>query len=183
MRHQKSRKFNGANRILIFTIFLLLALAFACQNGRQISNSKVEKIVFRDSISRVLVPVRHDSLIFIKDESSFRALLECDSLGNVLMTELEKKEGSFIQTKVIFKDKIIKMDSQIDSMGIAISWLSTNEYHYKSTEVDKTVENTIVIQEKISFWDKLIKNLPLVFLGMVLGLVIPFIPSILLRLR
>lgn len=99
-------------------LFIICALAYACKSPQPlvqtIETVRVERETVRDTV-----------LKFAPDSASVRALLECDSLNNVIVVELERERGARIAPEVR-KQKtngggmVLQVDCKEDSLQAEI---------------------------------------------------------------
>lgn len=93
-----------------FLVLSLLGLSFSC--SRKIVGEKT--IFIKDSIV-----IRDTAIIVEKDSASLKALLECDSLGQVRLKELLSYKGE--KAKIlppVIKNNIIKIICEVDSFAV-----------------------------------------------------------------
>lgn len=78
-----------------------------------------DSVYTKDSIVEKIVPV------YVTDSSGLRALLECDSLGNVRVKEIEDYyAGRLIEKpKIEIRDKYIYVKCEIDSGAVMVKLL------------------------------------------------------------
>lgn len=122
------------NKILIILIILFSSCA---------TTKKIETIT---EIKTEYIELVKDTTIYIEDMAYFRAYLECDSVNNVVIKELENKAGKLIKQNVKYIDKIIYVEAKIDSQAVYISWIETHniekEKEYINVEIIKKVYPT-----------------------------------------
>lgn len=122
------------NKILI----ILIILFSSCAVSKKIETKIETKTEYIELVK--------DTTIYIEDMAYFRAYLECDSVNNVVIKELENKAGKLIKQNVKYIDKIIYVEAKIDSQKIYISWVETHniekEKEYINVEIIKKVYPT-----------------------------------------
>lgn len=101
-------------RFVLIQIMLVLTLA-GCKTAYL-------PVVSTDTVTIVNEVVR-DSIVSIPADSSFiRAWFECDSLNQVIMTELETKSGKKVQQQTTFENGQLLVAATVDSLAIYLSW-------------------------------------------------------------
>lgn len=106
---------------------LVLALA-GCQTAYL-------PVVSTDTVYSTKEIVR-DSIVILPADSSFvRAWFECDSLNQVIMTELENKAGEKVEQKVVFEKSVLFVTAEVDSQAVYLSWKERHD----TTSVKETV--------------------------------------------
>lgn len=84
-----------------------------------------------------------DTLVVVEpDSASMRALLECDSMGNVLLRELEQEHGRNIALSSTLKGNVLTVDCKQDSLQQLVNRLRevVREYETNDTKEVVTVE-------------------------------------------
>lgn len=129
---------HGIYTIAVFFIVLLLCACFGgCRCPECATTTETEKIV---------KVVERDTIIKEKaDSASIRARLECDSLNNVLLNELEQKNGDRIKPSIDIKKNDdgsfdVTFDCKEDSLE--------HEIHLRDSIIATTTTNTKIIREK-----------------------------------
>lgn len=117
-------------------------------------------------IKTVREVIRDTTVVIAADSASIRALLECDSAGNILMKALlDYKSGKYLKPPNLdIKDNILTASSYVDSIGIYLTFRDRYEEIYK----DKTVEVNVLTR-----WQKV--RLCIANWGLVIGLLWLFI--------
>lgn len=122
------------NKILIILIILFSSCA---------TTKKIETIT---EIKTEYIELVKDTTIYIEDMAYFRAYLECDSVNNVVIKELENKVGKLIKQDVKYIDKYITVEAKIDSQAVYISWIESHdiqkEKEYINVEIIKKIYPT-----------------------------------------
>ena len=110
------------------------------------SCATTKKIETKTEIKTEYIELVKDTTIYIEDMAYFRAYLECDSINNVVIKELENKAGKLIKQDIKYIDKIIYVEAKIDSQAVYISWVETHniekEKEYINVEIIKKVYPT-----------------------------------------
>ena len=84
-----------------------------------------------------------DTMVVVEpDSASMRALLKCDSMGNVLLRELEQEQGRNIALSATLKGNVITVDCKQDSLQQLVNRLRevVREYETNDTKEVITVE-------------------------------------------
>jgi hypothetical protein len=91
--------------------------------------------------------VIRDTTVFIPaDKATAKALLECDSLGNIRLKQLETLQGKLnAKTTINVKDNVVMVDCNCDSTRI---YLQLKERY----ETVNTSQNHIITVEKELAW-------------------------------
>lgn len=124
------------NKIKLFFLLLLL-FTLGCKTQKPIVNEQVVK----DSVY-VYEQYTDTIITILPDSANIIALLECDSVGNVLLRELEQEQGKNIALSMKLKDNVISIDSRCDSLQHII---------YKLRQIineKQTTDQTQVVQVK-----------------------------------
>jgi hypothetical protein len=126
-------------------VIILLPFLQSCVTLKR-CNERYPPII-KDSVSTQYVETVHDSVIYLKDEASLQALLECDSLGNVRMRQIQSfVAGQFVKPSIIIKDNYITAKCTIDSAGVYIHWKDT---HIKESKVQV---RSYPVEVKLGWW-------------------------------
>ena len=109
-----------------------------------------------------------DTTVYIPADSSYiRALLECDSLGNVMLKQFEElRLGKSVRPSVRIVDNYIEVDCTTeDSMAIYITFKDRFE------SSDRLVEDTSTVKESSDVREKIVKTrMPAMF--WIIGIII-----------
>lgn len=118
----------------------LLAMAALLQSCRSVQPC----VVGTNTHDSVYVYVENtDTMVVVEpDSASMRALLECDSMGNVLLRELEQEQGRNIALSATLKGNVITVDCKQDSLQQLVNRLREvlREYETNDTKEVVTVE-------------------------------------------
>ncbi|MEI7594503.1 MAG: hypothetical protein WCK02_02060 [Bacteroidota bacterium] len=95
---------------------------------------RIIKTIIHDTIEKV-----KDTTVFVPADSSwFRALLKCDSAGNVYIAEIiDLQTGKNMNINAGIKENIITVKTKIDSSAVYIHWKET---HTKTTVKSDTLK-------------------------------------------
>lgn len=80
------KKFSISDLLMILACIILAWLMTACKTPQPIVQTEVKEIVREREVRDTIVTIAPDS-------ASIKALLECDSAGNVLIKELQEAQG------------------------------------------------------------------------------------------
>lgn len=136
--------------ILISMLLLIATQSFSGNlldriKARRCSRCPVQTI-YRDSIVEKVV-MKDTTITLPADSSWYYALLECDSLGNVVAVKEEtnnSKQSSITTNLTPVKPKggnkgkpqtQFRADCKCDSSTIYISWLERNKDHFQNTQI------------------------------------------------
>jgi len=116
-------------------IILLAALLAACSPSLKLQSSQTEAT---DTVT-VTEQVRDTVVVLERDQSMLRALLECDSVGQVQMRRLmEYQAGNRLRPPDIeVRDNVLTATAQADSMAI---YLTLKERHTSTRKEFQVVE-------------------------------------------
>ena len=106
---------------LFLWLAALILIAASCKTQAPIArNDTITKTVIQE--------VLKDTTVYVYDSAGFKALLECDSLGQVRVKQIQDfYAGQFIKPTVIVKDNYVTLDCKVDSAAIYVTWKERNE--------------------------------------------------------
>jgi Ni/Fe-hydrogenase subunit HybB-like protein len=127
------------NLVFILLIVLLFAGCKPCNEVSTTVYNTDTMVIYHDSI--VMLPA---------DSSLVNALFQCDSLNNVVLTELETIKGRKVKPIVEFKDRWFHVFVPVDSEAVVLRWKEKHTSNVKNevivrTEVKKYVPNWVRI--------------------------------------
>jgi L-rhamnose mutarotase len=138
----------------LLTLTLFAFLIASCNPCRYVARH--QECFLPDTVKETTVQTIHDSVIFIKPDSGYIiAYFKCDSLNQVVMTELNEVKSKGVQTVTVFKDNTFKFKWQSDSIKVLnriISNLSTHSEHIMNPV------NAVLKKENDSLKSKLIRK-------------------------
>ena len=113
---------SGANIAFIIAIVLTIILAWlmaACKTPQPIVQTEVKEVLIEKEVRDTIVTIAPDS-------ASIKALLECDSAGNVLIKELEEVQGKNVSLALALKNlkgkpATLSVDCKQDSLEKVIA--------------------------------------------------------------
>ena len=127
-----------------FFIIVVVLCLVGCKTTQQVVDTQKEVRI-----------VDHDTTIVIQpDSASMQALLECDSLNNVIVKQLQNTNGDRIETQIIYVPTnngglSLKVDCKEDSLRKVIQWqdsiitvrtsITTTEYVRRRNGYDRFV--------------------------------------------
>lgn len=119
-------------------IILLAALLAACSPSLKLQSSQTAAT---DTVT-VTERVRDTVVVIERDQSMIRALLECDSLGQVQMRRLlEYQAGTRLKPPDIeVRDNVLTATAQADSMAIYLTLKDRIERHASTRKELQVVE-------------------------------------------
>lgn len=133
--------FKNEFRILIYkhkksimkNFIILLFITF------MISSCTLFKPAFIDSThDSIYIETYKDTTIYLNDSTYFKAYLKCDSLNNIMLSELSQASGSLIEQEVKYKNNYIYIRNHIDSTKLNF------QLKNKTEKVDNIVIKNIV---------------------------------------
>ncbi len=156
------------------TILLLLVLltSYSCKT-RKVETITETKIEYREVV--------RDTTVFVPaDKATIKALLECDSLGNVYMKQIQTLQGkTSANANIIIKDNYITAECNCDSLSI---YFTMKDRFFSSDK--NTVETEIqYVEKELSAWQSLLQCFGMIFFGISIAFVIFCIFWILRKLK
>lgn len=133
--------------LILFAVILLLT---SCGTARVQKSTQTQAID-----SALIVETTRDTVVRLKSDSAMiRALLECDSLGQVRMRELlEYQAGDRLKPPQLQLDNnVLTATAEIDSLSIYMQLRDRYEKHV--SKKDKT-ETVIVEVNRLTWWQTL----------------------------
>jgi hypothetical protein len=104
--------------LLILACIILAWLMTACKTPQPIVQTEVKEVVIEREVRDTIVTIAPDS-------ASIKALLECDSAGNVLIKELQEAQGKNVALQAQLhntnKGTAIVIDCKQDSLERVIA--------------------------------------------------------------
>jgi hypothetical protein len=116
--------------------------------GCAVSHTPV--IIDTVTVEHVIV---HDSIVTLPVDSSYiRAWFECDSLNNVVMTQLDEIAGQLIQPTTTFDSGMITVNAKVDSQFIYLTWKERYDSIVINTETIKKVDKIVYKKPAWLMW-------------------------------
>lgn len=103
-----------------------------------ISSCSLTKPFIDSNRDSIFIETYKDTTIYLNDSTYFQAYLKCDSLNNIMLSELSQGSGSLIEQEVIYKNNYIYIRNHIDSTKLNF------QLKNKSEKVDNIVIKNIV---------------------------------------
>ena len=148
-------------------IFLVLIFLVGCKTPKPVVQTEVKEVVVEREVRDTIVTIAPDS-------ASIKALLECDSAGNVLIKELQEEQGKNVALEMALKNKqnnkgesvgaTLEIDCKADSLQMIID--VQNEYIHELNDIISTQV------EEIKYIPDIVKWLALVGAGAILYVLI-----------
>jgi len=135
-----------------YVVIIAILLTFtSCVTRRRCNEKFPPQISFAREDSIQYVQITKDSISYYTDSSYVRALLECDTHGQVIMKELQEyKSGKNLDIpNVIIRDNVITATCIVDSM--AVYNLIKSKF---SSNVKNTKENYVVTTNELTPFQK-----------------------------
>ena len=123
--------------LLILACIILAWLMTACSTTQPIVQTEVKEVIVEREVRDTIVTIAPDS-------ASIKALLECDSAGNVLIKELEEAQGKNValqaQLKNTNKGTSIVIDCKQDSLERVIALQNEKISELNNNKQTETIE-------------------------------------------
>ena len=132
-------KKNDIIQVIIVVVLTTMALiVFGCRTPQPIVQTEVKEVLVERTITDTIVTIAPDS-------ASIKALLECDSAGNVLIKELEEVQGKNVSLSLALKnakDKpaTLSVDCKQDSLEKVIALKDETIKELTNNKQVKTIE-------------------------------------------
>ena len=126
-------------RVIVAAICVAIMLAmFGCKTPQPIVQTEVKEVLIERVINDTIVTIAPDS-------ASIKALLECDSAGNVLIKELSEVQGKNVSLALALKNAkgkpaTLAIDCKQDSLEKVIALKDETIKELSSNKQTKTVE-------------------------------------------
>lgn len=134
----------------VFTAVLIVTIALfmqSCKAKKEVSNTTLVRTeIIREIVNDTVVEVQADS-------ASIKALLECDSVGNVLLKLIAEYEaGRHVNPpQVDIRDNVLTATVKVDSFGI---FMTFRERYIERTDYLESNEKEIVYVNRLTGWQK-----------------------------
>lgn len=150
MQNLKSmwKNWNGLSGVFIAALTVIIVLSIqSCRGTKEVSNTQA----LRTEIIREVV--RDTTVVVQPDQAMVKALLECDSVGNVLIKQLTKYEAGerLKPPKINVSDNILTATSEIDSMSV---YLTLKDRYVERADTLKIIEMKEVEVNWLNSWQK-----------------------------
>lgn len=134
--------------VFIVALIVIIALFMtSCKAKKEVSNTQiVQKEIIREIERDTVVKVEADS-------ASIKALLECDSVGNVLLKQIAAYEaGAHVQPPQIdIQDNVLTATAKVDSFGI---FMKFRERYVEKTDYMESQGTQVVEVNRLTGWQK-----------------------------
>ena len=114
---QKGEEKHGCGADIAFIAIVLTIILASCKTQQPIVQAEVKEVVIEREVRDTIVTIQPDS-------ASIKALLECDSAGNVLIKELQEEQGKNValqaQLKQTNKGTALVIDCKADSLQVLV---------------------------------------------------------------
>lgn len=123
--------------LLILACIILAWMMTACKTPQPIVQTEVKQVIVEREVRDTIVTIAPDS-------ASIKALLECDSAGNVLIKELQEAQGKNValqaQLKNTNKGTSIMIDCKQDSLERVIQLQNEKISELNNNKQTETIE-------------------------------------------
>ena len=132
-------KKNDIIQIIIVVVLTTMALiVFGCRTPQPIVQTEVKEVLVERTITDTIVTIAPDS-------ASIKALLECDSAGNVLIKELEEVQGKNVSLALALKNlkgkpATLSVDCKQDSLEKVIALKDETIKELSNNKQTETIE-------------------------------------------
>ena len=121
-------------------VAMLVLMLQACRTPQPIVQTEVKEVLVERTITDTIVTIAPDS-------ASIKALLECDSAGNVLIKELEEVQGKNVSLALALKNSnkgkpigTLSVDCKQDSLQILVDKYKEELIQASKNLQEKTIE-------------------------------------------
>ncbi len=115
--------------------FLLILILVLFLTGCKTTQPVIERTVTVTETETL----RDTTIVTEPDTASLKALFECDSLNQVVMTELEIEKGRKTTPQVKFRDRWLEVTVPVDSESVYFSWKENHKLETEQVTVTKIV--------------------------------------------
>ena len=132
-------KKNDIIQVIIVVVLTTMALiVFGCRAPQPIVQTEVKEVLVERTITDTIVTIAPDS-------ASIKALLECDSAGNVLIRELEEVQGKNVSLALALKNlkgkpTTLSVDCKQDSLEKVIALKDETIKELSNNKQTETIE-------------------------------------------
>ena len=134
----------------VFTVVLIVTIALfmqSCKAKKEVSSTTIVRTeTIRETERDTVVEVQADSALI-------NALLECDSIGNVLLKQITAYEaGKHVKPpRLDIRDNVLTATVKVDSFGI---FMTFRERYVERTDYMESQEKEIVYVNRLTEWQK-----------------------------
>ncbi len=138
----------GLSVVFIAALIGITALFMqSCKAKKEVSSTTLVR-------TETIREIERDTLVEVQpDSASIRALLECDSVGNVLLKQIAEYEaGKHVNPpKLDIQDNVLTATVKVDSFGI---FMTFRERYVNRTDFMESQEKEIVYVNRLTGWQK-----------------------------
>lgn len=151
-----------------FFLFILITLFSSCATRERCARFFPQSQETSTHSETVIREIVRDSLIPIPPDSSWlKALLECDSAGNVLLRQItELQAGQRVKPSITLTGNILKVDCKVDSAAVYFSW---KERHITKATDSLVFKTTTVPVNFVTDWQSFQIYLGRIFMAVMAG--------------
>lgn len=134
-------------------VAMLVWMLQGCRTPQPIVQTEVKEVVVEREVRDTIVTIQPDS-------ASIKALLECDSAGNVLIKELQEEQGKNVALEIALKNKqndkgesagaTLEIDCKADSLQMVID-VQNEHIHELNDIISKHVEEIKYIPDIVKW--------------------------------
>lgn len=124
----------------IVGIVIVVAIAiclFGCNTTQPIVQTEVKEVVVEREVRDTIVTI-------LPDSASIKALLECDSAGNVLIKELQEEQGKNVKLQLSLEQAsgngVVTVDCKQDSLEMVIALQNEKIQELNNNKQTETIE-------------------------------------------
>jgi hypothetical protein len=135
-------------------LFIGLCLVLFTLAGCKSLQPAIKRVTTTTTDTVLVTETRRDTTLITEPDSAWvRAWFECDSLNQVVMTELQQLPGQKTRTVVKWKDNTIEVAALVDSQAVYFSY---KEKHTRESSINTTVIEKV---KEPPWWKKLGLNI------------------------
>lgn len=139
--------------IAAICVAVFVLMLKGCKAPQPIVQTEVKEVVVEREVRDTIVTIQPDS-------ASIKALLECDSAGNVLIKELQEEQGKNVALEMALKNKqndkgdsagaILEIDCKADSLQMVID-VQNEHIHELNDIISKQMEEVKYIPDIVKW--------------------------------
>lgn len=131
-------KKNDIIQVIIVVVLTAMALiVFGCRTPQPIVQTEVKEVVVEREVRDTIVTIQPDS-------ASIKALLECDSTGNVLIRELQEEQGKNVKLQLSLEQAsgngVVTVECKQDSLERVIALQNEKISELSNNKQTETIE-------------------------------------------
>jgi len=132
----------------IILFILLTCLINSCQTIRYVP---VEKTT--ETKTEIIETIRDTTIYLPPDQATIKALLECDSAGQILIKQIKTLQGKLnAKVNIRIQDNTIIADCICDSLNI---YLQLKD-RYQTTTTNTTETKLMWMEKELKWWQKML---------------------------